>query len=95
MEDCRTVVDPLHGNKKLSLGEGLGSGSYRRDVSLWVIGYILGVEWGDVTVIYTDHKYEGMAPYQGPYLSATEDASPFESMLAEVGDHIISYESSG
>lgn len=93
MEDCRTVVDLLHGNKKLSLGEGLGSGSYRRDVSPWVIGYILGVEWEDVTVIYTDHKYEGMAPYQGTYLSATEEASPFESMLAEVGDHIISYES--
>lgn len=93
LNDCRTVVDLLHGNRKLSLGYGLGSGSYTKDVSPWVLGYILGVEWEDVTVAYTDDKYAGMTPYEGVYLSATADASPFESMLAEVGDSIIAYES--
>ena len=94
IRDCRTVVDLLHGKKKLSLGRGTGSGSYRKDVSQWVIGYILGVEWEDVTVAYTNHKYEGLKPYKGEYLSASEEASPFESMLAEVGDKMIAYESS-
>ena len=85
IEDGRTLVDVLHGNKKISLGRGTGSGFYSKDVSRWVIGYILGVEWEDVTVAYTDHKYPDMAPYQGAYLSATEDASAFESMLAQAG----------
>ncbi|MFR5846717.1 MAG: hypothetical protein ACLUEU_13640 [Oscillospiraceae bacterium] len=57
IEDGRTLVDVLHGNKKISLGRGTGSGFYNKDVSRWFIGYILGVEWEDVTVAYTDHKY--------------------------------------
>lgn len=93
LDDCRTVVDILHGNKNLSLGYGLGSGSYRKDVSPWVIGYILGVEWEDVTVAYTDHKYPEQNSYQGTYLYTTADASPFEAMLCQVGDRIIEYES--
>ena len=93
VRDGRTLVDVLHGNKKISLGRGTGSGFYTKDVSRWVIGYILGVEWEDVTVTYTNHKYPDLPPYQGTYLSATEDASAFESMLAQVGDRIVSYES--
>ena len=43
LDDCRTVVDVIHGNRKISLGRvaSAGSGTYRRDVSKWVIGYIL------------------------------------------------------
>ena len=94
LDDSQTLVDILHGQKNLSLGRGLGSGSYRRDVSPWVIGYILGVEWEDVTVAYTDHKYPERSSYQGTYMVTTADASPFEAMLAQVGDHIIEYETS-
>lgn len=98
LDDCRTVVDVIHGNKKLSLGRvaSAGSGTYRRDISQWVIGYILGVEWEDVTVAYTDEKYagvEGYTSYQGEYLCSAGDASPFEVMLTRVGDQIIEYES--
>lgn len=98
LENCRTVVDVIHGNKKISLGKmaSAGSGTYRRDISQWVIGYILGVEWEDVTVVYTDEKYAGMegyTSYQGTYLYTSEEASPFEVMLTQVGDQIIEYES--
>ena len=93
IDDCRTLVDILHGQKNLSLGYGLGSGTYRKDVSPWVIGYIIGVEWEDVTVVYTDEKYPERTSYQGTYLCTTEDASPFEAMLCEVGDRLIEYES--
>ena len=98
LNDCRTVVDVIHGNKKLSLGRvaSAGSGTYRRDISRWVIGYILGVEWEDVTVVYTNEKYAGMDgydSYQGSYLYSSEDATPFEVMLTRVGDKIIEYES--
>ena len=61
-------------------------------MSDWVIGYILGVEWEDVTVAYTDNKYPERNSYQGTYMATTADATPFEAMLAQVGDHIIEYE---
>lgn len=98
LDDCRTMVDVIHGDKKISLGRvaSAGSGTYRRDISQWVIGYILGVEWEDVTVVYTDEKYAGMegyTSYQGDYLYSSADATPFEVMLTRVGDQIIEYES--
>ncbi len=93
IKDCKTVVNLLHGNTKLSLGNGAGNGNYAYDISKWVIGYIIGVEWEDVTVAYTDNEYKGMDSYSGKYMYSTPNASPFETMLAKVGDSMISYES--
>ena len=92
LDDCKTLVDILHGKRNLALGRGLGSGSYRKDVSSWVIGYILGVEWEDVTVAYTNEKYPERNSYQGAYMYTTADANPFEAALAQVGNSIIEYE---
>ena len=92
LEDCRTMVDIVHGQKNLSLGRGLGSGSYRKDISPWIVGYILGVEWEDVTVTYTNHRDPQRNRYQETYFYTSEDASPFEAMLAQVGDSIVDYE---
>lgn len=94
LDDSRAVVDALHGRRTVSLGYGTGSGSYRKDVSSWVIGYILGVEWEDVTVEYTNKKYPERNSYQGEYLYTSETATPFEAMLCEVGDKLLEYESS-
>ena len=96
LDDCKTVVDVIHGTKKLSAGEmdSAGSGTFRRDVSEWVIGYILGVEWEDVTVAFTDHIYlkdENRRQYKGKYMYTHEDASAFECMLTKVGDKVIEY----
>lgn len=96
-DDCRTVVDVIHGNRKISLGRmaSAGSGTFRRDISPWVIGYIIGVEWEDTTVVYTDEKYagiDGYTSYEGTYLRTSGDATPFEVMLAQVGDQMIAYE---
>lgn len=92
LEDSRTLVDMLHGKRKLQLGEGLGSGSYTKDISPWVLGYILGVEWEDVTVAYTDEMQEDKNSYQGNYMKTAWNATPFEAMLAQVGDKLIQYE---
>ena len=93
-KDCRTLVDVLHGRKKLNLGYGTtnASGSYTKDISQWVLGYILGVEWEDVTVAYTDHMQDSKNVYDGTYMYTTEDATPLEAFLAEVGDEMIAYE---
>lgn len=96
LNDCRTMVDVIHGKRKISLGRmaSSGAGSYRHDISSWVIGYILGVEWEDVTVVYTDETYNDMEEYKsyaGKYMYV-DRGSPFETMLAKVGDKIIEYE---
>lgn len=93
IDDCKKVVDVIHGNRTLRLEGGAGTGRYRWDVSTWVIGYILGVDWEDVTVAYTDHKYPDRNFYQGTYLYTTDGASAFETMLCETGDTMIAYES--
>ena len=97
LRDCKTTVDVIHGKKKISSGqmESAGYGTYKHDISKWVIGYILGVEWEDVTVVYTDETYRNLKEYesyQGKYMY-TENASAFEAMLARVGDKMIEYES--
>lgn len=93
LKDSRTLVNILHGNETFKLGEDLGNGNYNRDISKWVLGYILGVEWEDVTVAFTDHMDEEKNTYKGKYMYTTEEASPFEAMLAQVGDKLIEYES--
>lgn len=98
LNDCKTMIDVVHGNKKLSLGRvaSAGSGSFVYDISEWVIGYILGVEWDDLTVAYTDDTYggkDGYTEYVGEYMYTTEEASPFEVMLCKVGDKVMEYES--
>ena len=43
-DDIRTVVDVIHGQRFVQLGRVAGTGVYTKDISPWVIGYILGVE---------------------------------------------------
>lgn len=93
IDDCQTLVDVLHGERSLYLGRGTGSGAYRKDVSRWVLGYIIGVEWENTLVAYTDQKSEGQREYRGTYLYTAPEATAFEAMLCRVGDRMIEYES--
>ncbi|MGN0614256.1 MAG: hypothetical protein ACI4JB_10215 [Porcipelethomonas sp.] len=92
-DDCMDAVDIIYGKKgfSLSTGSAAACGFYNKDISKWVIGLILGTEWNTDTVAYTDHSHEGSS-FSGDYLSTSADASPFEVMLADVGDRVISYE---
>ncbi len=97
LDNSKIMVDVIHGERKLNLGRvaSAGHGTYKNDISDWVIGYILGVEWDDLTVAYTDDLYEGKegySSYQGTFMYTSPDASPFETMLTMVGDKVIEYE---
>lgn len=97
LENSKIMVDVIHGRRKLNLGRvaSAGHGTYKKDISDWVIGYILGVEWDDSTVSYTDDLYrgkEGYSSYSGTYMYTTQEATPFETMLTMVGDKTIEYE---
>lgn len=92
IKDGRKIVDIIHGKRQITLGSDAGTGFYFKDISPWVIGYILGVEWEDVTVAYTDDVQRSHKSYHGKYMETVKGASAFEVMLAEVGDKIIEYE---
>lgn len=97
LNDCKIMVDAIHGNRMINLGKvaSAGHGSYLKDISPWVIGYILGVEWEDLVVAYTDDKYkddEDILNYSGKYFYTSPDASAFEAMLTRVADKVTDYE---
>ncbi len=95
-ENAKVAVDVIHGRKKIQLGRhaNSSSGTFKKDVSDFVIGYILGIDWEPSTVAYTNEKYKDSGlSYSGKYMYAKDTAAPFEIMLATVGDKMIEYES--
>ena len=90
-DDIRTVVDVIHGQRFVQLGRVAGTGVYTKDISPWVIGYILGVEWEAPTVAYTDLMEPSRSSFEGAYLRTTAEATPFEAMLAEAGNEALRY----
>ncbi len=92
VSDAKDLVDIIHGEKSLPLRPGFASGDYTTDVSPYVIGWIMGVEWDPLFVQNTKAFNDDMPPYEGTYISGTPDANAFESFLAEVGDRVTAYE---
>lgn len=91
ISDGKDLVDIFHGNKTLDPRPGFASGVYTYDVSQYIIGWILGVEWDPSFVMNTNQLHPTLNHYEGNFLY-TENASPFEAFLAQVGDTILSYE---
>ncbi len=91
IKDAKDLVDVLHGNITLPLQPGFASGTYRSDVSRWVIGWIMGIEWDPYFVSDTDAAFPDRNSYKGKYLY-TEKASPFEAFLCQVCDATVAYE---
>lgn len=91
-ENAYDVINAIHGRLKLSSIEDSGKQSYKYDVSDWVIGYILGIEWEPQVVEYTNMMKSNINQYKGKY-TYTTDASPFEIFLAGLIDEIVDYES--
>lgn len=92
IRNAKRTVDAIHGRSIITYNGSTAYGNYFNDVSNYTIGYIVGTEWNDSTIIYTDKMNPNKTNYNGKYLS-TDNATPFERILAEVGDKLIEYES--
>ncbi|WNR45372.1 hypothetical protein [Paenibacillus roseipurpureus] len=90
-EETRRTIDVIHGNAKIPVRPGHASGSYTADISEYVLGWIIGVEWDPEVVISTNAKHANAPDFQGTYFR-TEKASPFESWIAEAMDDTVKYE---
>lgn len=91
LQDGKDLVDIIHGNTTLPVKQGFASGEYRNDVSKYVIGWVLGIEWDPNFVQQTNIKNTNRAEYSGKYLY-TSGATPFEAFLCKVGDKLTEYE---
>ncbi|WP_377890957.1 hypothetical protein [Alkalihalobacillus sp. R86527] len=85
------TVDIIHGNARIEERKGHAGGIYSADISPYVIGWILGVEWDPEVVVSTNQKNKSVEQYDGDYVS-TSDASPFEVWLANMMDKTMHYE---
>ena len=93
LSDGKSAVDIIHGRKNIFSSKFGGTNFYRKDISPWVLGYLVGNEWSADTVAYTDHSTEYASEYNGVYFQTAPDATIFEAMLAQVMDQIVGYES--
>lgn len=84
-EHIKFVVDSNHGNGELLNG-------YNEDISKYIIGYTLGVEWAAQDLIYSEIMNE-VESYNGKYFYSDKDASSFEKYLCSIGDFLVEYES--
>ncbi|MCM1990223.1 hypothetical protein [Oceanirhabdus seepicola] len=84
------VVNIVHGESYNRVNLNLFE-SYKTNVSKYVIGYTVGIEWQAHDLIYSEIMND-KSPYEGEYFYTSENASSFESFLAEAGDYVAQYE---
>jgi hypothetical protein len=81
------AVAVVHGDAALPERRGHAGGTYRSDVSRWLLAFSIGVEWDPHAVASTDKLNAGTPPYKGRYFAAHANASPMESWIASMLDH--------
>lgn len=91
LKDCKRVVDIVHGRYKEANENGFTPYHFDKDISPWVVGYMIGSEWEGSLVAYSNYSYPQLPQFNGDYLY-TENANNFEIFLADIGDQMIAYE---
>jgi len=88
----KEMIDIIHGRRIHFLG-GMGLEVFLSDISPWVVGFLVGVEWDPDRITFMNH-FEPDLPesFQGEFFSAAESATRFEVMLAQVMDSATTYE---
>ena len=91
MTDAVNLVNVIHGKAKIAETAGEAYGTYNTDVSPWLVGWIIGIEWDPNFVINTNNQHPDKKDIIGENLY-TQTASPFEAFLCRVGDALIKHE---
>lgn len=92
-QEIRYVIDAVHGNAEINTRLGRAFGTYKEDVSKYVLGYLIGRELEPDEVIATNKLHPGYL-FTGQYFSSGKQASPTEGWLAMNCDYLLSYEES-
>ncbi len=82
------AVGVVHGTTELPERHGHAHGRYTADVTPWLLGWAIGIEWDPEATYDSDLRNRDRPPFEGRYFAATEAASATESWLAEMLDHL-------
>ncbi|MEW6581917.1 MAG: hypothetical protein AB1416_04070 [Actinomycetota bacterium] len=86
------AVAVVHGDATLPVRRGHAGGRYASDISPWLLAWSPGVEWDPEATADSDRANAGTAPYTGRFVTATQHATPTESWIASMLDHLASLE---
>ncbi|WP_203363598.1 hypothetical protein [Bacillus sp. REN10] len=89
--EMKRITDVVHGNAVVKPRAGHASGVYNADISPYVIGWIIGIEWYPQMVENTNDQHQGIGDYNGTYFQ-TNNGTPFEHWLAKQMDTLVTYE---
>lgn len=89
--ELKQMIDIVHGDANIPPSPGHASGKYEYDISPYVLGFIIGIEWDPGAVQSTNIMNNGMEQFKGTYFR-TENAEPFEIWLASMMDYTAAYE---
>lgn len=90
---AKEIVDIIHGKSDYTSYGLINPAIYDKDISPYIAGFILGLEWMPEFIQQTNDKNPTKKSYMGKYLY-TQNASAFEAFLCNVGNTLIEYETS-
>ena len=91
LHEIEIDIDAIHGNAIIPERKGRAYGVYNKDVSRYVLGYLVGRELEPDEVIATNANNKGFS-FSGEYLSSGNNASPSEAWLTMNCDYVLKYE---
>lgn len=89
--EVEKIVDVIHGDAVVEQEPGHAYGTYKSDISPYVIGWMIGIEWFPLTVDQMEQDYPDLGDFEGTYVY-TEEANPMEHWLAQQLDFLAAYE---
>ena len=91
LKETKQLVRAIHGDEIILDAQNDSMFVYNYDVSRYVLGYALGIEWDELYVEYINRINPNIKSFKGEFLYC-DDGSPFECFLASWGDFLMKYE---
>ena len=90
-KDIKDTIDVVHGNGIVINNKRHNSGIYLKDISSYVLGYIIGTNTNPEIVSLTKINYPNINEFDGEYFKV-EKGTSYEVFIGEILDFAASYE---